>query len=42
MKWLYAAVGILAGVPLLYFAAMYAASELSGEVVVLHRAAEDG
>ena len=42
MKWLYAAIGILAAVPLLYFVVMYAASELGGEVVVLHRAAEDG
>ena len=42
MKWLYIAIGILVGVPLLYFAAVYAASELGGEVVVLHRPSEDG
>ena len=42
MKWLYIAIGILAGIPLAYVVAMYAASELSGEVVVLHRTAEDG
>ena len=42
MKWLYLAIGILVGVPLVFFAAMYAASELGGEVVVLHRQSEDG
>ena len=42
MKWLYIAIGILVGVPLAFFAAMYAASELGGEVVVLHRQSEDG
>ncbi len=42
MKWLTIAIGILVGIPLAYLAVMYAASELSGEVVVLHRTAEDG
>ena len=42
MKWLYLAIGILVGVPLAFFAAMYAASGLGGEVVVLHRTSEDG
>ena len=42
MKWLVIAIGILVGIPLAYVVAMYGASELSGEVVVLHRTAEDG
>ena len=42
MKWLYVLLGILTGIALAFFALMYAASELGGEVVVLHRPAEDG
>ena len=42
MKWLYIPIGILAGATLAFFAAMYAASELGGEVVVLHRPSEQG
>ena len=42
MKWLYLAIGILVGVPLVFSATMYAASELGGEVVVLHRTSGDG
>lgn len=42
MKWLYILVGVPAGAILAFVVGMYAASELGGEVVVLHRAAEDG
>ena len=42
MKWLYIGIGILVGGPILFFAAIYAASELGGEVVVLHRQSADG
>ena len=42
MKWLYVAIGILVGLPLAFFGLIYAASELGGEVVVLHRPAADG
>ena len=42
MKWLWLAVAVVLGVPVLFFAAVYGASELGGEVVVLHRAAPDG
>ena len=42
MKWLFIAIGSLVGIPLAYIVAMYAASELAGEVVVLHRPADDG
>ena len=42
MKWLYIVVGLLAGTALAYFGTMYAASELGGEVAVLHRTAADG
>ncbi len=36
------AIGVLVGLPLLFFASIYVASELGGEVVVLHRPAADG
>ena len=42
MKWLRIAIGIVLGIPLAFGTVMYAASELGGEVVVLHRTAEDG
>lgn len=42
MKWLCILLGIPTGIALAFFALMYAASELGGEVVVLHRPAEDG
>ena len=42
MKWLGILVGILLGVVVLLFGGVYAASELGGEVVVLHRKAADG
>lgn len=42
MKWLYILTGVPAGAILAFVVGMYAASELGGEVVVLHRAAEDG
>lgn len=42
MKWLYILIGVPAGAILAFVVGMYAASELGGEVVVLHRAAERG
>ena len=42
MKWLSICIGIPLGLVLLYFATVYVASELAGEVVVLHRTAQDG
>ncbi len=42
MKWVGIAIAVVLGVPLLFFAAVYAASELGGEVVVLHRPAPGG
>ncbi len=42
MKWLYAGIAVLVGLPLAHFGAIYAASELGGEVVVLHRKAATG
>ena len=42
MKWLYLTIGVLIGLPAFYLSVLYAASELGGEVAVLHRFAEDG
>lgn len=42
MKWLWIGIGVGIGAPLLFFASIYAVSEVGGEVVVLDRAAEDG
>ena len=42
MRWIGIVIAVVIGVPLLFFAAIYAASELGGEVVVLHRPAPDG
>ena len=42
MKWVRTAIAVALGVPLLFLGALYAASELGGEVVVLHRPAPDG
>ena len=42
MKIVLAVVGVLILIPVLFFGAMYAASELGGEVVVLHRQSADG
>ncbi len=42
MKIVYWLLGVLIGIPLLFFIAMYGASELGGEVVTLDRAEEDG
>ena len=42
MKWIYSVIAVLVGVPLVFFASIYVASEVGGEVVVLHRTAADG
>ena len=42
MKWICIAVGVLVGLPLAFIVMMYAASELGGEVAVLHRTSADG
>ena len=42
MKWLYSSISILGGATLAFFVALHAASELGGEVVVLHRPSDDG
>lgn len=42
MRWLGIAIAVVLAVPLLFFGVVYGASELGGEVVVLHRPAPDG
>ncbi len=42
MKWVYLFIGIIVGIPTAFFGTIYAASELGGEVVVLHRQNGDG
>ena len=42
MKMLFWAIAALVGASLLFFASIYGASELGGEVAVLHRPAADG
>jgi hypothetical protein len=37
MKWFFIIIGVLVAVPLVFFSGIYTASELGGEVVVLHR-----
>jgi len=42
MKWVWIVIAVVRGVPLMFFGAVYAASEVGGEVVVLHRPAPEG
>ena len=42
MRWIWTAIAVVLGVPLVFMGSIYAASELGGEVVVLHRASPEG